>query len=235
MTALGELRSSEPAKIIVKLWNQLGPSIRVDAVELLLSRSEWTDVFLKALENNTVPRGQVPTAARQRLTNHRSQGIRKRAVALFDNASGDRLEVVRKYQATVRGDAQRGAALYRQHCATCHHFKGEGVPLGPDLATLTDKSPESLLVAILDPNQSVETPFVNYTATMRDGRELSGIIANETGNSVTLRLAGGSEQVLLRNEIGDLTGSGLSLMPEGLEQALDPQQMADLIEYVLIE
>jgi putative heme-binding domain-containing protein len=235
LTALGELRGSQPAKSIVKLWNQLGPSIRTEAIELLLSRSECTDIFLGAVENNTVPRGHLPAAARQRLTSHRTEGIRKRASAVFDGASSDRLQVVRKYQASMKGDAQRGAALFRQHCATCHHFKGEGVALGPDLATLTDKSPESLLVAILDPNQSVETPFVNYTVTMRDGREFSGIIANETGNSFTLRLAGGSEQVLLRNEIRDLTGSGLSLMPEGLEQALDPRQMADLIEYVLSE
>jgi putative heme-binding domain-containing protein len=81
----------------------------------------------------------------------------------------------------------------------------------------------------------VETPFVNYTIVTRDGRELSGIIVSETGTSVTLRAAGGAEHVLLRGEIREITSSGLSPMPEGLEQGLTPQQMADLIQYVLTE
>jgi putative heme-binding domain-containing protein len=50
-----------------------------------------------------------------------------------------------------------------------------------------------------------------------------------------LRAAGGAEHVFLRKEIKEITSSGVSLMPEGLEQALTPQQMADLIQYVLAE
>jgi putative heme-binding domain-containing protein len=65
----------------------------------------------------------------------------------------------------------------------------------------------------------------------RDERrpEVSGIMAEETPNSITLRGQDGREQTLLRSDIKELRSSGLSLMPEGLEAALQPQDMADLI------
>ena len=70
---------------------------------------------------------------------------------------------------------------------------------------------------------------MNYTATTRDDRELSGIITAESGNSITFRAPGGREETVLRSELNRLTSSGLSLMPEGFEKALTPQEMADLL------
>jgi len=59
----------------------------------------------------------------------------------------------------------------------------------------------------------VETRYVNYMATTKDGRELSGIIVAETSNNITL-LSQNSEETILRSDIESLTSSGLSLMPE---------------------
>ncbi|HYT59053.1 MAG TPA: c-type cytochrome, partial [Haliangiales bacterium] len=129
----------------------------------------------------------------------------------------------------LTGDAERGFALYRQDCAACHRLKGEGNNVGPDLGTVADKPVGTLLVAILDPNQAFETKYINYTAITKSGRELSGIIAAETPNSITLRNAGGTDETILRSDIDELTSSRLSLMPEGFEKALKPQDMADLI------
>ncbi|HMJ67200.1 MAG TPA: PVC-type heme-binding CxxCH protein [Candidatus Binatia bacterium] len=235
LNALGEARDSQVATMVLQHWSRLSPTMRVDAMELLLSNPDWTQSILSAIAQNQLAAAAVPASARQRLLKHRDARVRDRAVDLFAKASTDRQRVVREYRTAKIGNAQNGAALFRQHCASCHNLRGEGTALGPDLATLTDKSVESLLVAILDPNQSVETPFVNYNVVTRDGRELSGIIASESGTSVTLRAAGGMEYVLLRDDIKEITSSGLSLMPEGLEQALNPQQMADLIQYVLAE
>jgi putative heme-binding domain-containing protein len=105
----------------------------------------------------------------------------------------------------------------------------EGNDVGPDLGALAGKDVSTLLVAILDPNRAVEARYVNYTALTRDDREWSGIINSESGNSITLRAPGGREETLLRSELKGLTSSGLSLMPEGLEKLLTPQDMADLL------
>ena len=87
-------------------------------------------------------------------------------------------------------------------------------------------------MAILDPNQAFEAKYVSYTAATLNGRELSGIIASETPTSITLRSPGGTEEVVARSEIQRLTSSKLSLMPEGLENVLQPQDMADLLAFI---
>ena len=91
---------------------------------------------------------------------------------------------------------------------------------------------EDILLRILDPNQAFETKYINYTAATKSGRELSGIIAAETPNSITLRNAGGTDETILRGDIKELTSSRLSLMPEGFENTLKPQDMADLIAFI---
>lgn len=235
LAALRNLRDADVAKAVLANWPQFSPAIRAEVMELLLAQREWTDALLSAIAAKQFPPSQIAAAARQRLLKHRDTKIRERAAALFEKTSSDRQQLVRDYRNGPKGDPRNGHALFTQHCASCHKFKGEGVALGPDLAAVTDKSVDSLLTAILDPNQSVETPFVNYTIITRDGRELTGIITSETGTSITLRAAGGTEHVLLRSDIKEITSSGLSVMPDGLEQALNPQQMADLIQYVLAE
>ncbi len=108
----------------------------------------------------------------------------------------------------------------------------EGVEVGPDLAALNDKSPESLLIAILDPNRAFEAKYASFAVATVDGRVLNGLIANESGTAVTLRRQDGKEDALLRSEIQEMSASGQSLMPEGLEKDLKPQDLADLIAYL---
>jgi putative heme-binding domain-containing protein len=60
------------------------------------------------------------------------------------------------------------------------------------------------------------------------------VIASETATSITLRRAGGGEDVLLRGNIKSVRSTGISLMPEGLEAGTDYQQMADLLKYLQV-
>jgi putative heme-binding domain-containing protein len=65
-----------------------------------------------------------------------------------------------------------------------------------------------------------------------DGRVLSGIISEEAGDALTLSLADGKRATVQRSEIEDFRSTGISLMPEGFQQDLDPAMLRDLIEYV---
>ena len=67
---------------------------------------------------------------------------------------------------------------------------------------------------------------------MTDGRVLSGLIAAETANSVTLRREDGQQDTILRSNIEQLRASGKSMMPDGLEQKISPEQMTDLLEFL---
>ncbi len=64
------------------------------------------------------------------------------------------------------------------------------------------------------------------------GRSFNGIIAAETANSITLKRAEAKQDVVLRSNIEELIASGVSLMPEGLEKDLKPQDLADVIAFV---
>ena len=64
------------------------------------------------------------------------------------------------------------------------------------------------------------------------GREFTGIITAETPNNIVMKSADGTEETILRTDLKSLTGSGLSLMPEGMESALKPQDMADLLAFI---
>jgi putative membrane-bound dehydrogenase-like protein len=149
-------------------------------------------------------------------------------------STADRARVVANYAsvATLKGDAQRGHAFFTQQCAICHRLKNEGKEVGPDLAMVTDKPDDWLLTALFDPNAAVEPRYQALLVKLKDGTELSGIVAGETANNLTLRLPGGAEFPVLRADVSEEKPTGRSLMPEGLETVLKPQDVADVIAWL---
>jgi hypothetical protein len=87
-------------------------------------------------------------------------------------------------------------------------------------------------VAILDPNQAVETRYMEYSVTLVDGRVFSGIVAEETSAALTLIGPEAKRQSILRGDIESLQNTRRSLMPEGLEKDLKQQDLADIIAYL---
>jgi putative heme-binding domain-containing protein len=79
----------------------------------------------------------------------------------------------------------------------------------------------------------VNPQFVNYLVLTADGRSVSGMIAAETANSVTLRRAENATDTIERADIEEMRSTGLSIMPEGLEKQIDVQSMADLLTYLM--
>ena len=148
--------------------------------------------------------------------------------------SSDRSQVINAYRRALElsGEPERGSGVFKKACATCHKAENVGVDVGPNLATITGRSPEDLLIHILDPNREVAPPYFNYNAALADGSVLSGLIADESANSVTLKRAEGATDVVPRGRIEAISSTGLSLMPEGLEKGLEPQDFADLIAYL---
>ena len=209
--------------------------MRQEVLNILFSRPGWVQALLAAIEGEKISPGELGLTQQQKLLTHSQPAVRTRAAELFSKTSADRQNILKQYESvkTLTGNSANGAGLFRQQCVTCHRLKGEGNNVGPDLSTVADKSAAALLVAILDPNQAVEARFVNYTATTKNDRELSGIIAAETPNSLTLRAVGGIEETILRADLRELVASGVSLMPEGFENVLKAQDLADLISYVL--
>lgn len=89
-----------------------------------------------------------------------------------------------------------------------------------------------MLLNILDPNREVMPQFISYLLVTTSGRVLTGMIAVETANSLTIRQPDGREETVLRLDIEELRSTGLSYMPEGLEKQIGVPAMADLLAYL---
>lgn len=235
ITALGNRRGPELVADLLGGWSSYTPALRGEVLDLLLSRSDTTLALLRAVQQGQLPAAQIDPRRREQLARHASPAVRELFGKLFAAAlASDRREVLDAYQpaAELPGDVHRGRQVFTQKCAACHRLEDTGHEVGPDLAALTDKSAQSLLVAILDPNRAVEDRYLDYQVLTQDGRQWSGMLAGETSTSVTLRGQDGKQQQILRNEIDVLRTTGKSLMPEGMERELDTRQMADLLAYL---
>ncbi len=216
-------------------WSGHLPQLRETILQTLLTRPAWTAALLDAADEGTLTAGDFSAAARERLTSSPNDTLRKRSAKLFGaSLSSDRTALVAEYEsaATTTGDAARGRTLFEKSCASCHKLAGIGNNFGPNLVALTDKSPQALLVSLLDPNRAVEAKYRGYNVVTRDGRVLTGLIVQESSSAITLAGADGRTTELLRKEIDELHDSGKSFMPEGLERDLMPQDVADVLAFV---
>lgn len=221
------------ADVLLSSWSALGPASRALALDALVSRDAWITRLLDGLEQGVISTAQLDAARRERLLAHSNAELAARAAALLQQANVDRQAIVAQYQdvLSLTGDRQRGSEVFAKRCSVCHRLSETGHAVGPDLASYAVKPPQALLIAVLDPNQAVDNRYVSYTAATTDGRVFSGILANESGGSITLAMQEGKNAVLLRSDIEELQATGKSLMPEGLERDLSRQDLADLLAY----
>lgn len=231
---LGKLNIEEVPNILLAHWKTYTPSLRGKVLGILFLRTDWTLAMLQAVERGEIPPSGFGATERQQLTENKSPQVRDLANRVLQLATSARADVLAEYESvsSMKGDPVRGRKLFEKHCTVCHQLDGKGFAVGPDLRMLTDRSPQALLVAILDPNRAVETKFVGYNALLVDGRLLTGLLAHETGNSITLVAQEGKQEVVLRQDLQVLQSSGKSYMPEGLEKDLQQQDLADVIAYL---
>jgi putative membrane-bound dehydrogenase-like protein len=220
---------------LIAHWQRLTPPLRDEAVGVLLSRRFWDTALVEALEKGTIPPAQVSIPHRARLASLADKGLAERAkAALAAVALSPRKQIIENYQPVLalKGDAERGQVVYRRECASCHRLRGEGHDVGPSLETIQHRSPQEILIHVLDPSREVSPQFLDYSVRLTDGRVLTGMIASETDTGLILRRADNREDAVVRSEIEDISSSGKSLMPEGLEQKISREDMADLIRFL---
>jgi putative membrane-bound dehydrogenase-like protein len=234
LAELGKTSGEATGRILAGGWKTYSPSLRNEVANLLMGRPDWIQTLLDAVERGGVPANQISPAQRQRLVGHPNAAIRARAARSFGATNADRAKVVKSYDVVndLAGEPARGAVVFKQICGACHRLRGEGNEVGPDLGSVADKSVPYLLEAVFDPNRAVESRYLAYSVVTKSDREISGVLTAETPNSITLKQPGGAEETILRSDLKEMTGSGLSLMPEGLESALKPADAADIIAYI---
>ena len=236
VATLGKFRDPEVAETLISAWRTFSPRLRQSASEVLFARPERTLALFDAIDSGEIPLNTLEPTRLQLASRSSDKAVRTRASKYQRSATvARRPEVVQRYREalSISGDRVRGKAWFKKHCAACHRAEGVGHELGPNLATIKSRGAETILVNLLDPNREVNPQYLNYVALTVDGRVVTGMIAAESASSLTLARGDKQSDALLRIDIERLQSTNLSLMPEGLENQLDVQAVADLIAYLM--
>jgi putative heme-binding domain-containing protein len=227
----------EPAsgQIILKHWATLTADGRNHALDALVTHENRVPLLLKAIDNGQVKPTDIDPSVRSHLYENPNPEVVKKAHALLSSATTDRRKIVASYHdaLTMQGNTQKGKILFSANCGRCHTPQEKGGRVGPDLSGINNKTKEELLTDILDPNYAIEPRFVNYVLTTKAGYIYDGVISNETPGLISLR--GGSadrNHTVLRTNMAGIHPSRISLMPEGFEQKLTTQDIADIVAYL---
>ncbi len=118
-------------------------------------------------------------------------------------------------------------------CAVCHRIDGKGGLVGPDLSHIgAIRTRRDLLEAIIYPSASLARDFESYTVDTKDDESHTGVLFRDAADEVELAVANGERIRVPRGKIDSIRPNALSLMPQGLEQTMTRQQLADLINYL---
>ena len=237
LSALDPFDTPDVGALIVAHWTGFTPRVRAAATGVLFARLERISPMLDAIDAGKISPSDVdPARLKQLATGDADASLRQRAARVLAGAGPRaRDEVIAAYRAALelKGDPEKGRTFFRATCAPCHRLEGVGHEIGPNLAAMTNRGAEAILINLLDPNREVTPQYLDYIVETTDGRTLTGILAAETANSITLRRAENVTDTVLRTHIKRMRSGKVSIMPEGLEQQIDVQGMADLIAYVM--
>lgn len=148
-------------------------------------------------------------------------------------------EVVKLADSGLDGrNKEHGKDLFRAAlCAACHRFGNEGGAAGPDLTSLAGRFVvRDLAEAILDPSKSVSDQFAFDLITRQDGTEVTGKIIEEKAEKwiiATSPFDFTQTTEIERNDIKGTKHSPISPMPPGLINRLNPDELKDLLAYLL--
>jgi putative membrane-bound dehydrogenase-like protein len=237
LRALAGFKEAEVGTILLKPWRSFTPAVREESLTAIFSRRERLKPLLDVVEAGTISTGEINQSRKTVLLSQKIPALHDHAEKLFGNGTvvGSRKDALEKYQSALalHGDRARGQKVFESNCMVCHRAGDKGNDIGPNLETVRQWDAEKIMTNILDPNREVAPNYVSYEIELKDGSSQSGIIASETAGSISLKRADNGQETVLRQNIARISSSGMSLMPEGLEAAIAPQDMADLIAFLL--
>jgi putative heme-binding domain-containing protein len=213
----------------------MSPRLRESAAALMVKRPARAKALLESIKAGQIRPGDLSGSQASALRQSPDKSVKELAAKLLVAPTGKRADIVKAFAPALdlKGDPKHGHEIYLAKCASCHRIGVEGSALGPDLQSVQNAGREKLLTNILDPNREVAPNYTAYVIETKDGDSQIGIIAAESAAAVTLRMANGIDVTLSRNSIKSMTSAGLSMMPEGLEEGMKPQDVADLLEFVM--
>lgn len=242
LQAVQRYEAPEVAAAVLSQYPTMTSALQDKARDLLVSRPLWSAQALTAVEKGAIPAKDFAIEQVRRVLLHKVPKLNERAEKLWgqihpatSREKKGRIMAVSQILAKDKGDPSRGKPLVVKNCLNCHPFFGEGAKIGPDLTAVDRKNLDVLLPNIIDPSGIIREGYQQYIVTTVDGRVLSGLLAENTSEKVTVLDAKGVQTTLRKQDIDSITRADTSLMPEGLLYTLSDQELRDLFAYLRSE
>jgi putative membrane-bound dehydrogenase-like protein len=211
------------------------PTVKRAILEGLCGSSQGATMLLDAMEDGRLKLGDLDPTLVPRLVNSSDAKLRERAKKLLTPpVDPNRQKTIETYLAALNqtADPKRGRGVFEKNCAACHRVGDVGVTVAPDISDSRTKTPQQILLDVLEPNRAVDGNYVAYVIVTDEGKTLTGVIAAESSQAITLKQPGGEAVVVPRESIEEIVSTGRSFMPEGLDRTIPPNEMADLVSYI---
>lgn len=239
---LRKLSVNQVAGLVGRLPKMKG-SIQSAIAERLCQRPESAEVFLKGVKEGGI-RKELLSPNRIRLLAGSNQASIKTLVSQIwgsvnTESSKEREAVIRRVGNTLRwdarGNAEKGWLVFDRICGQCHVMHGRGNEVGPNITSNGRGSYEQLLVSVFNPSLVIGEAYKSVTIRTKDDEIITGLLVERTDKRVVVKVQGGKEQTIAAEEIDEFKQDSKSLMPEGLENQMTPQELADLFALLTLE
>jgi putative membrane-bound dehydrogenase-like protein len=240
LRGLAAYDDSKTPSAILDVYKSLNDAHKRDALNTLASRVAFAKPLLAAIGLDAVPSKDLTAEIVRQLRSLKDpqldEQIQKVWGTMRDTAAdkqGDIAKYKKIFQAggSQPGNASRGRGLFAKTCQQCHTLFDTGGKVGPDLTGSNRGDLDYILQNIVDPNAVIPNDYRAWNLETTDDRTISGILKQQDEKSVTLVTAN-ETLVIPRGEIRSLKESQLSMMPEGLLQTFNDQEVRDLLYYL---
>lgn len=241
--ALRGLAAYDDAKTppaILALLPSLTPAEKRDALGTLASRLSFARALVAAFVAGKFPAKDLPADLVRQLRNYEQPEINAaldRHWGAMRTSSAEIQKQTERYKVLLaaangpKPDLAKGRAVFAKTCGQCHTLYGVGGKVGPDITGSNRADLDYLLHNILDPNAEIPNDYRTWNLDTKDDRSISGVMARQDATTVTI-VTPNESLTIARSDIARLKQSELSMMPEGLLQALPEEEVRNLIAYL---
>ena len=228
--------------VLLEHWSQLRPAAALAAIEPLTSSAQSMELLLAAVEQGNVPKDLINTnQLRKWLSSDNSELILRiesiwGTVRIEDDVARQRLvaQTLDELAQGAHGSASRGGLVFDRVCSQCHALHGRGFEVGPNIAGNGRGNLQQLVSNILDPSLVIGEAFQAKTVLTVDGEVVAGLVIAENDRYLKLKVQGGKEVEFDKADLEQVKSSTKSLMPEGVESQMQPQELFDLLAYLCL-
>lgn len=227
-------------KELIKRWNSLRHGAKEAAADTLCSRKSYAVEFTKAIADGRVDSSVLTAVQVRQLNAFNDEAI----TAVVDEHWGVINETPEALEAAIvkwkrelnddvlsKGDLENGAALFKKTCAACHKLYGEGGKIGPDLTGGNRANMDYVLSNIINPSGEVPKQYTVSIVELKSGRVITGVVVGETAQVINIQ-TDKELRSIAKSDIEQRTRTSKSLMPNGLLDALNPDEVRDLIAFL---